>query len=107
MADFLGLMKQARELQSKMQEMQAKLEALQVAGRAGAGLVALRLNGKGALTALDIDPSLLVPAEAGILVDLILAAHADAKAKLEAELAERMKELTGGLPLPPGLGLGG
>jgi nucleoid-associated protein EbfC len=105
MADFLGLMKQATEFKSKMEAMQAELERLEVEGSAGGGLVAIKLSGKGDLRGARIDDSLLKPDQKEILEDLIVAAHADARRKLEAMLQEKMQALTGGLPLPPGLKL--
>jgi nucleoid-associated protein EbfC len=105
MPDFLGLMKQATELKSKMEAMQAELERIEVEGTAGGGLVALTLSGKGDLRGVRIDDSLLKPDQKGIVEDLLVAAHADARRKLETMLAEKMQALTGGLPLPPGLKL--
>ena len=105
MADFLGLMKQAAELKSKMEAMQAELDRLEVEGTAGGGMVTVRLSAKGELKGLQVDPSLMKPDEKEIVEDLIVAAHADAKRKLEALLQEKMQTLTGGLPLPPGLKL--
>ena len=105
MVDFLGLMKQATELKSKMEAMQAELEQIEVDGTAGGGMLTLKLSGKGELKAVQIDDSLLKPDQKEIIGDLIVAAHADARRKLEAVLAERMQALTGGLPLPPGLKL--
>jgi nucleoid-associated protein EbfC len=105
MVDFLGLMKQATELKSKMEAMQAELDRIEVEGSAGGGLVTLKLSGKGELRAAQVDDSLCKPDQKEILQDLIVAAHADARRKLEAVLAERMQSLTGGLPLPPGLKL--
>ena len=105
MVDFLGLMKQASELKSKMEAMQAELDRIEVEGAAGGGLLKLKLSGKGELKAAQIDDSLFKPDQKEILQDLIVAAHADARRKLEAVLAERMQALTGGLPLPPGLKL--
>lgn len=105
MPDFLGMMKQAKELQEKMQRMQAEVAALTVAGASGGGLVTVSLSGKGEMRGLKIDPSLLKPDEAEILEDLILAAHNDARAKAEAAMAEKMREVTGGLQLPPGMKL--
>lgn len=103
--DFAGMMKQAQALQGKMQEMQAEMETMECAGSAGAGLVTVTLNGKGELKSLKIDPGLVKPDEAEIMEDLIVAAHADAKAKLEALLQDKMQDVTGGLPLPPGMKL--
>jgi DNA-binding YbaB/EbfC family protein len=105
MADFMGLMKQAAQLQSKVQALQAELEQIEVEGTAGGGLLTLRLNGKGDLKGVNVDPSILKPEEKEILEDLLVAAHTDARRKAEAMLQDRMKELTGGLPLPPGLKL--
>ncbi len=106
MSDFLGMMKQAAQLQSKMQALQSELEALEVEGGAGAGLVTMRLSGKGDLKGVTVDPSLLLQAEEKeVLEDLLVAAHADAKRRLEALLQEKMQAITGGLPLPPGLKL--
>src|SRR3546814_15218182 len=99
------LMKQAQQMQAKMAEMQAHLAELSVAGSSGGGMVTVTLNGKGEMKGVKIDPTLLVPAEAEILEDLLVAAHADAKGKAEASQAEAMRELTGGLNLPPGLNL--
>ena len=105
MADFLGLMKQATEFKSKMEAMQAELDRLEVEGSSGGGLVALTLSGKGDLRGARIDDSLLKPDQKEILEDLLVAAHADARRKLETLLQEKMQALTGGLPLPPGLKL--
>jgi len=105
MPDFLGLMKQASELKSKMEAMQAELDRLEIEGSSGGGLVALKLSGKGDLRGVRIDDSLLKPDQKEIVEDLIVAAHTDARRKLEAMLAEKMQALTGGLPLPPGLKL--
>jgi DNA-binding YbaB/EbfC family protein len=105
MADFLGLMKQAAELKSKMEEMQSELDRLEVEGTSGAGLVIVRLSGKGEMKSVTIDPSLIKPEEKGIMEDLIVTAHADARRKAESLLQEKMKSVAGGLPLPPGLKL--
>jgi DNA-binding YbaB/EbfC family protein len=103
--DFSSMMKQAQELQGRMAEMQAELEGFECLGSAGAGLVSVTLSGKGEMKGLKIDASLLKADEGEILEDLIVAAHADAKAKMEAMVQEKMKALTGGLPLPPGMKL--
>jgi DNA-binding YbaB/EbfC family protein len=105
MKNFAGMMKQAQELQTRMAEMQAEMERARVEGQSGGGLVVLTLNGKGELVGVKIDSSLLKPDEVEILEDLIVAAHTDAKAKVERILQEKMQTLTGGLPLPPGLKL--
>src|ERR1700749_5096547 len=105
MADFFGLMKQAAELKSKMEAMQAELDTIEVEGVAGGGLLTLRLSGKGEMRGAKLDDSLLKPDQKDIVQDLIVAAHADARRKLETLLQEHMRALTGGLPLPPGLKL--
>ena len=105
MADFLGLMKQAAELKSKMEAMQAELEASEVEGIAGGGLVGVKLNGKGDCKTVRIDESLIKPGEKEILEDLIVAAHADARRKVEALMKDKMQSVAGGLPLPPGMKL--
>ena len=105
MADFLGLMKQAAELKSKMETMQAELDSVEVEGVAGGGMVKVTLTGKGEMKAVRIDESLIKPSDKEIIEDLIVAAHADARRKAEAVLQEKMKTVTGGLPLPPGMKL--
>jgi DNA-binding YbaB/EbfC family protein len=105
MRDIMGLMKQVQSAQAKLQEMQAELETVEVDGEAGGGLVKVRLNAKGVMKGVSIDPSLLKPEEAEILEDLLVAAHGEARKKTEAVLTEKMKDATGGLPLPPGLKL--
>ena len=105
MADFLGLMKQATQLQAKMQEMQAELDQITVEGTAGGGMVSVTMSAKGELKGVRIDDSLVKPGEKEIIEDLIVAAHADARRRAEALMADKMKNLTGGLPLPPGLKL--
>lgn len=99
------LMKQAQEMQAKMGEMQERLAEMSVVGSSAAGMVTVTLSGKGEMKGIKIDPSLVNPDEADILEDLIVAAHADAKVKSELQSADAMKELTGGLNLPPGFNL--
>jgi DNA-binding YbaB/EbfC family protein len=106
MKNLAGLMKQAQEMQGKMAEMQASMEQMEISGAAGAGLVSVTLNGKGDLKNVQIDASLMKEGEGEILEDLLVAAHGDAKARLERAMAEKMKEVTGGLSLPPGMNLG-
>src|SRR5215510_9758492 len=102
MADFMGLMKQAAELKSKMEAMGSELEQAEVDGTAGGGLVTVRLNGKGDMKAVKIDDSLIRPGEKEIVEDLIVAACADARRKVEVLVQDKMRAVTGGLPLPPG-----
>ena len=99
------LMKQAQEMQTRMQEAQTALGQIEVTGAAGGGLVQITLNGKGEARGVKIDPSLMKEGEAEVLEDLITAAHNDAKGKVEARAAEEMQKVTGGMKLPPGMKL--
>jgi nucleoid-associated protein EbfC len=103
--DLTKMMKQAQELQGRMQKMQEDLATLEVEGQSGGGLVRVKLNGKLEARGLKIDPSLIKPEEAEILEDLIVAAFQDAKRKAEAAAQAKMQEITGGLGLPAGLKL--
>ena len=105
MADIMGMMQKVKELQGKMQQLQAELETLEVVGTSGGGLVTVTLSAKGTMKKLAVDPSLMKPEEKEILEDLIVAAHADARVKAERLVEEKAKALTGGLPLPPGMKL--
>ena len=107
MADFLGMMKQAAQLQSKMKEMQEQLDHVEVEGASGGGLVTVRMTAKMEVKAIAIDPSLMKAEEREVLEDLLVTAHADARRKAESAMQEKMQALTGGLGLPPGMfGLG-
>jgi len=103
--DIGKMMKQAQELQARMASAQEEIQSSEAVGSAGGGLVSLTLTGKGELKGLKIDPSLLVADDVEILEDLIAAAHADAKAKVDALVADKMSAVTGGLQLPAGLKL--
>jgi hypothetical protein len=105
MKDLLGLMGKAKEMQAKFQAMQDEIATLEAIGQAGGGLVSITLTGKFEMKALKIDPSLIKADEAEILEDLILAAHNDAKSKVEQVMQEKTKALTAGLPIPPGMKL--
>ncbi len=105
MGDLMGMMRQAKELQAKMEAMQEQVAAMEITGTAGGGLVTVAMSGKSEMKTIRIDPSLLKPEEGEILEDLIVAAANDARGKAEAALAEKMREMTGGLQLPPGMKL--
>jgi DNA-binding YbaB/EbfC family protein len=105
MKNLGNLMKQAQEMQAKMAEMQDRLAELTVEGVSGGGMVTITLSGKSEMKEIRIDPALLNGEEGEILEDLIVAAHADAKSKAEQRTADEMKELTGGLNLPPGFNM--
>ena len=99
------MMRQAQEMQERLAQMQASMAELEVTGTAGGGMVQVTVTGKTEAKRVKIDPSLLLPGEAQVLEDLLVAAFNDARGKVEAQMAERMSELTGGLPLPPGFKL--
>ena len=103
--DMMGMMKQAKALQEKMEQLQQEVAAVEVEGSAGGGLVTVTMTGKSEMKQVRIDPSLMKPEEAEIVEDLIVAASNDARQKAEQKLAEKMRELTGGLQLPPGMKL--
>lgn len=105
MKDLLGLMGKAKEMQAKLQTMQDEIALMEAAGRAGGGLVEVVLTGKFEMKSLKIDPSLFKEDDVEVLEDLILAAHNDAKAKVETEMKDKTSALTAGLPLPPGFKL--
>jgi len=99
------LMKQAQQMQTRMAEMQAKLAEIEMSGQSGAGMVTALMNGKGELKKIKLDKAVVDPEDIEILEDLIIAAVADAKGKVEAHIAEETQKLMGGLPLPPGMKL--
>ena len=105
MRDIMGLMKQAQAMQAKLAEAQAELDTIEVEGQAGGGMVRVTLTAKGAMKGVTIDPSLMKAEEKEIAEDLIVAAHADARGKAERVLEEKMKTMTDGMSLPPGLKL--
>jgi len=105
MKNLGNLMKQASQMQAKMQEMQARLAEMEIDGAAGGGLVKVTVSGKGDVKRLKIEPSLVDPKEVEVLEDLIIAAIADGRAKADALAVEEMQKLTSGLGLPPGMKL--
>src|SRR2546430_10433156 len=105
MPDFTSLMKQAAQLQAKMEAMQAELDQIEVEGTAGGGAVTIKLTAKTELKSVAIDAALLKPEDKEIVEDLLVAAHADARRKAEALLQGKMQPFTGGLAAPPRLKL--
>lgn len=105
MKDLMGMMKQVGQMQARVQKMQEELALMEIEGQSGGGLVKITLSGKGDVRRVQIDPSLAKSDEVEILEDLIVAASADAKSKLDAAMQEKMQEVTGGIALPPGLNL--
>ncbi|MDI2089801.1 YbaB/EbfC family nucleoid-associated protein [Commensalibacter oyaizuii] len=105
MKNFANLMKQASQMQSKMNEMQEKLAAITVEGSSGAGMVTVVLAGKGDMKSIKIDPKLADPNEMEMLQDLIVAAYSEARRHLDEKTKEEMEKVTGGLNLPEGMKL--
>jgi DNA-binding YbaB/EbfC family protein len=105
MKDLMGMMKQVGQMQTRLKEMQEELARAEIEGQSGGGLVRATVDGKGELKRVQIDPSLMKSDEVEILEDLIVAAAADARAKADSAMQAKMADLTGGLPLPPGLKL--
>ncbi len=105
MKNFGQLMKQAQEMQSKIQDMQDRLADIEVTGQSGAGLVTVTMNAKNEVRRVEIDPSLFNAEDVSVVEDLIVAAFTDAKGKAEGKAAEEMQKIAGGLNLPPGLNL--
>ncbi|CAG1009726.1 MAG: YbaB/EbfC family nucleoid-associated protein [Rhizobiaceae bacterium] len=105
MKDLLGLMGKAKEMQAKFQAMQDEIATMEATGQAGGGMVKVTISGKFEMKKLDIDPSLFKEDDVEILEDLIIAAHNDAKSKVEQAMQEKTRELTAGLPIPPGMKL--
>ena len=103
--DLGGLMQQAQQMQQKMKELQDQLERLEIVGSSGAGLVKVTVNGKNETRRIEIDASLFKPEDKGVVEDLIVAACNDARVKVEETVQDKMRDLTGGLPLPPGFKL--
>src|SRR5262245_28522081 len=96
------LMKMAQEAQTKLMQAQEDLDKLEVEGVSGGGMVKIRASAKGRIIGVDIDESLLNPAEKQMLEDLIAAALNDARGKADVAAADAMRGVTGGLQLPPG-----
>lgn len=107
MKDIGNMMKQVQEMQTKMADMQARLDEMTVTGQAGAGLVKVTLNGKNLMQSIKVDDSLMKPAEKEILEDLLMAAYNEARAKVDQLVADQMKDVTGGMALPPGFNIPG
>ena len=105
MKDLMGLMGKAKEMQAKFQAMQEDIAMMEATGQAGGGMVKVVISGKFEMKKLDIDPSLFKEDDVEILEDLIIAAHNDAKSKVEQAMQEKTRELTAGLPIPPGMKL--
>jgi DNA-binding YbaB/EbfC family protein len=99
------LMKQAQQMQTRMAEMQAKLAEIEMSGQSGGGMVVALMNGKGELKKITLDKTAVDPDDVEILEDLIIAAVADAKNKVEAYVASETQKMMGGLPMPPGMKL--
>ncbi|MFC4348828.1 YbaB/EbfC family nucleoid-associated protein [Kordiimonas lipolytica] len=102
MKNLSEMLKKAQEMQARMGDMQAELDHVEVEGTAGAGMVKVVLTGKGDMKSVSLDPSIFSSEDKEVVEDLIVAAHNQAKTKVADAAAEKMKDLTGGLDLPPG-----
>lgn len=105
MKDLMGMMKKVGEMQARMKEMQDELARAEFEGQSGGGLVRVTLDGKGEVKRVRIDPSLVKPDDVEIIEDLIVAAATDARGKADTAMQAKMADVTGGLPLPPGMKL--
>jgi DNA-binding YbaB/EbfC family protein len=105
MKNLSQMMKQAQEMQLKMDEMQSKLAKMEVIGSSGAGMIEVTLSGKSDVRKIKIAPAVINPSDPEVLEDLIVAAFNDAKSKVEAKVGDKMSEMTGGMQLPPGFKL--
>lgn len=103
MMNIQKMMKQAQEMQAKLGQAQAQLEAMEFEGQAASGSVKITISGKGHMLKVNLDPSVMDDKE--MLEDLILVAHKDAKEKMDSAVADAMGNVTGGLQLPPGMKL--
>ena len=103
MDNFGEIMKKAKVMQEKMQEMQDSLSSLEVVGSSGGGMVKITMNCKNEVKKINIDPSIIKESEKDVMEDLLIAALNDAKDKAQTKSEEELKKLTGGLGLPPGM----
>ena len=105
MKNLGAMMKQAQQIQSRMTELQEEIEHFESEGQSGGGMITVRMNGKFDIQGISIDPSMIDPEDPELLADLITAAFNDAKTKIDTFKQEKVQEMTGGLPLPPGFKL--
>jgi hypothetical protein len=102
MPDLDELMRMAQEAQAKLMKAQEDLDKVIVEGMSGGGLVKVRASAKGRIVAVEIDESLLQPSEKQMVEDLVAAAINDARAKADVAAQSAMRDVTGGMQLPPG-----
>ena len=105
MRNMAGMMKKVQEMQSRIEELQAEMATTEFSATVGGGAVSVTVTGKGVMQAVRIDPAALDVDDIGMLEDMICLATNDARADADAAMAARMKDITGGLPLPPGMSL--
>ena len=102
LGNLTALLRQAQQAGSQMEEIQQRLKSERVTGTAGAGMIEIEANGLGEVLKVKIDPTLIIPDEAEVLEDLIVAAQNDARAKVDAYMQEESSKMMGGVELPPG-----
>lgn len=100
MADFFKLVQQAKDMQTRFEEIQKELESRSVTGTAGGGMVSVEADGKGTVKRVKLDPSVVNPADVEMLEDLIAVAVTDAQKRAQTLQQEEMQRLAGGLSLP-------
>ena len=105
MPDFESIMEMAQNAQNELQKAQDSLDAIEVEGAAGGGMVKIRATAKGRILGVELDESLLAPSEKTMVEDLIAAAINDARGKADAAAAVEMQKMQSSLPLPPGFKL--
>mgnify|MGYP002837346439 FL=1 len=105
MRNMAGMMKKVEEMKKRMEALQSEMEQASFAASVGGDFVTVRVTGKGFVQSVSINPEAIDPAEIDVLEDMICLATNNAKQKAETEMAARIKDITGGLPLPPGMNL--
>jgi DNA-binding YbaB/EbfC family protein len=105
MKNFNQILKQAQQLQTKMQDAQEKAKLIELDGSSGGGMVSVKMNGKNQVLSVKIDKSLVNSDEIEVLEDLLTAAFNDASAKISQAVSDEMEKVTGGLNLPSGIKL--
>ena len=105
MRNMAGMMKKVQEMQSRMEALQQEMADAEFSAAVGGGAVQVTVTGKGEMRGVKIDPSAVNGEDIGMLEDMICLAANNARAEADATMAAKMKDITGGLPLPPGMSL--
>ena len=105
MRNMAGMMKKVQEMQSRMEALQQEMADTEFSAAVGGGAVQVTMTGKGEMRGVKIDPSAVDAEDIDMLEDMICLAANNARAEADAAMAAKMKDITGGLPLPPGMSL--